>query len=85
MMTPSETNPCPICGASKGDERLHCDVCELPIGQIHACCDAHELYWEGAHLATSLESVPTEEIAAMLPELSGARPQIAIAILAEGE
>jgi hypothetical protein len=54
-------------------------------GHIHACCDAHELYWEDAHFATSLENVPAEEIAAMLPTLTGVRHQIAIAGLAEGE
>jgi len=31
-------------------------------GHIHACCDEHELYWQDAHFATSLEGAPNEEI-----------------------
>jgi len=54
-------------------------------GHIHACCDEHELYWQDAHFATSLESVPAEEIAAMLPTLAGVQRQIAQAALTEGE
>ena len=52
-------------------------------GHIHACCDEHELYWKDAHFATSLEGVTSEEIAAMLPTLTGVRLQIAVAALAE--
>jgi hypothetical protein len=52
-------------------------------GHIHACCDEHELYWQHAHFATSLEGAPNEEILAMMPELTGVRLQIAEAALAE--
>jgi len=28
----SKTNPCPICGATEDDDRLHCDIRKRPIG-----------------------------------------------------
>jgi len=54
-------------------------------GHIHACCDEHELYWQDAHFATSLEGATNEEILAMMPALTGVQRQIAEAALAEGE
>lgn len=84
---------CDWCGAY-----CECEKCDDPAVKktwwemddpmqhhIHACSDEHELYWQDAHFATSLEGAPNEEILAMMPELTGVQLQIAEAALAEGE
>jgi hypothetical protein len=52
-------------------------------GHIHACSDAHELYWKDAHFATSLEGVDPFEIRTMLPKLEGIKRLIALVAMAD--
>ncbi len=52
-------------------------------GHIHVCSDEHELFWEDAHFATSLEGVEPKEIVAMLPTLTGVRYRIALAAMTD--
>ena len=58
---------------------------ESPGGHIHACSDAHELYWKDAASATSFEGVSPEEIVAMFPTLDALHREIAIASIFDDE
>jgi hypothetical protein len=58
---------------------------EAEGGHIHACCEAHELYWKDAHFATSLEGVEPEEIVAMLPKLEGIKRLIAFVSITDND
>jgi len=55
---------------------------EAQGGHIHSCCDEHELFWQDATFATSLEGEDPLEVRMMLPSLALQPVQYRIALAA---